>query len=138
MEHAMTHADRRILLLVGLSLLVLVSLLLGGVGMMGGPGPGMMGWYGYQPMGSWGWIAALGMSMGMLIFWGSLIALAVLLVRSFGREDDRPSETPRAILDRRLAEGEITREKYANMRSVLERDAPVGGGRSHPAGQPSE
>jgi putative membrane protein len=134
----MTHSDRRILLLVGLSLLVLVSGLLGGVGMMGGLGPGMMGWYGYQPMGSWGWIAALGMSMGMLIFWGSLIALAVWLVRSFGREDDRPSETARATLDRRLAEGEITTEQYTNMRSVLERDAPVGGGPAQPAGQRSD
>jgi putative membrane protein len=98
----------------------------------------MMGWSGNQSMGSWGWIAALGMSMGMLIVWGSLIALAVWLVRSFGREDDRPSETPRATLDRRLAEGEITTEQYTNMRSVLERDAPVSGGPAQPAGQRSD
>jgi putative membrane protein len=133
----MTRSDRRILLLAGVLLLLLVSGFSGGVGMMHGYGPGMMGWFGYQPMGSWAWVATVGMSLGMLIFWGVLIGVGVWLVRSIGREQDTPSESPRAILDRRFATGEITMEQYARMRSVLEREAAAGGGPAQPAGQPS-
>jgi putative membrane protein len=60
------------------------------------------------------------MMLGMVLFWG-LIALAVVwLVRELasgrgGREGDAPLK----LLDRRLAEGEISVEEYEERRHVL-------------------
>ncbi len=52
----------------------------------------------------------------MLIFWGGLIALAVWIARElFGERQSGESKgfaTPREILARRYARGEISREEY--------------------------
>ncbi len=55
----------------------------------------------------------------MLLFWGGLIALAVWLISAlFPRDGRRPTspaardQSARQILDRRYAQGEITREQY--------------------------
>ena len=75
----------------------------------------MMGWYGN------GWGSGLGMLV-MLLVWGGLIALGVWAVARMTRgEAPRPPvETPRQILDRRLASGDIDAEQYAEARHLLE------------------
>ena len=72
------------------------------------------------------WLMML-MGIGMLIFWGSLIAIAVLLVRRIFRSNPpapaQPTSTeptPRQILEQRYARGEINREQYQLMLKDLE------------------
>ena len=68
------------------------------------------------------------MGLVMLLFWGGLIAGAVLLVRALfanttgGQrvEYEPKSRTPREILDQRYARGEITREEYEAVRTDLQ------------------
>jgi len=72
----------------------------------------------------------LGMGFGMLVliaFWAVLILGGVWIARGMfaqgsgtGEDPGSPS-TPREILDRRYARGEITREEYDGMRRDLER-----------------
>lgn len=75
----------------------------------------MMGWYGN---GAGAGIALLVMMLG----WGTLIAFGIWAVARLTRSDARPTpaETPRQILDRRLANGEIDGEQYAETRRLLE------------------
>lgn len=63
----------------------------------------------------------------MVLFWGFLIAAGVWLVRVVfsngpqvhtGRFDAQPS-SPREILDRRYANGEISREEYERIKADL-------------------
>lgn len=79
-------------------------------------GDGHMDWD-----GGW-WIV---MALGMLVFWGLVILGVVWLVREFARaREQRPAATepdPFAILDRRLASGEISPEEYRERRDVLGR-----------------
>ncbi len=72
------------------------------------------------------WLMML-MGIGMVIFWGSLIAIAVLLVRRLFRSNPQPpaqptsaEPTPRQILEQRYARGEINREQYQLMLKDLE------------------
>ncbi|MBN1666274.1 MAG: SHOCT domain-containing protein [Anaerolineales bacterium] len=64
----------------------------------------------------------------MVLFWGILIAGGVWLVRAVfsngpqfhnGRFDAQPS-SPREILDRRYARGEISREEYERIKADLD------------------
>jgi len=82
----------------------------------------MMGWYD----NGWGWGAGIGMIV-MVLFWGGLIALVVWAVARMTRGDvqSRPSDSPRQILDRRLASGEIDAEQYAQTRHLLESRSTV-------------
>jgi putative membrane protein len=88
----------------------------------------MMGWY----QNGWNATGILGMVM-MVVVWGGLIAIAVWAVARFTRtEHPTPAglETPRAILDRRFASGEIDAEAYAQARRALESSGAVGAGPS--------
>ncbi len=76
----------------------------------------MMGWYEQ----GWGWGTGLGMVM-MLLVWGGLIALAVWAVARL-TDNGRPRtvhESPRQILDRRFAAGEIDLGEYSAARQLL-------------------
>ena len=58
------------------------------------------------------------------IFWVFLIGAIVYY--AWGRPGEqrrRPSETSQQVLQRRLANGEITRDEYEKRRSLLDRDA---------------
>ena len=86
----------------------------------------MMFWTDHDPTG-WGWAA---MSMGMVVFGGLLIALAVVLVRGLNRPSDglesRPS--PERLLAERFARGEIDEEEYRRRLAMLtgaDRSAPM-------------
>ena len=77
----------------------------------------MMDWNDY----GFGWNAGLGMLM-MIAIWGGLITLGVWAVARItrGQEGQASSESPRQILDRRFASGEIDSEQYAEARRMLE------------------
>jgi putative membrane protein len=87
----------------------------------------MMGWYDRGV----GWGSGVGMLL-MLLVWGGLIALGIWAVARLTRGGGQPAqptaglETPRQILDRRFASGEITAEQYAEARRVLEGRSSTG------------
>ncbi len=60
------------------------------------------------------------MGIGMFLFWGALILVPVLLARALFQSRqpntrNQAVETPKQILERRYARGEITREQYQIM-----------------------
>ena len=58
------------------------------------------------------------MMVGMVLFWGLVILGIIWLLReTLGRH--HPAHDPRAILDRRLAEGEISVEEYEQRKKTL-------------------
>ena len=60
------------------------------------------------------------MMLGMIVFWGLVILGAVWLLRgAIGRGHHGPGSDPLAILDRRLAEGQISVEEYEQRKKVL-------------------
>jgi putative membrane protein len=74
---------------------------------------GHMGWD-----GGW-WIV---MVVGMVLFWALIVIGAILVVRELtrGRDERRGGEDDAiALLDRRLAAGEISPEEYRERRAVL-------------------
>ena len=78
----------------------------------------MMFWTDHDLSG-WGWVA---MVTGMVVFWGLLIALAVILVRALSRSADTapgPRPSPEQLLGERLARGEIDEEEYRRRRAAL-------------------
>ena len=83
-------------------------------------------WPYHHDLGTGGWIL---MMIGMLIFWGVIIALVVWRVR--GGLTAR-SDSPEEILRKRLADGSISIEEYEQRRAALAAapkpnvDRPVG------------
>lgn len=71
----------------------------------------MMYWGNYD-LGGWGWVT---MTVGMVLFWGLLITLAVVLVRTLNRpigSDQGPRPAPEQVLAERFARGEIDEDEY--------------------------
>ena len=69
----------------------------------------MMHWYGT----GWSWWAASLMWLGMIAFWGVVIwAVSALITSASRRDDGRPNDDARRILDARLARGEIDSDEY--------------------------
>jgi putative membrane protein len=90
----------------------------------------MMFWSG----GGWAWWQAGLMWLAMIAFWGVLIWAIYALIAGARRggtaeRGERQPGDARAILDQRLARGEISPEEYRRLRDVLD----GGTGRS-PAG----
>jgi len=85
------------------------------------------GWH-HGDVGMGWWIV---MMLGMILFWGAIVALVVWALRGgFGRhrpEAPAAPQTPSEILRRRLADGSITIEEYEQRRATLEAPGP------HPA-----
>ncbi len=81
----------------------------------------MMNWYG----DGYGWMGGGGMIL-MAVIWILLIGLGIWLVTWLTRrEKSTPiQETPRQILDRRLAAGEIDAAAYAQSRRLIEGHSP--------------
>ena len=72
----------------------------------------------------WGWMLFGGLMM--LLFWGGLIALAVVIIRSFagGKSGYGTARSPRnkpalQILEERYAEGEISQEGFESIRAGI-------------------
>ncbi len=74
-------------------------------------------WGMHNDMGD-GW--GIVMILGMILFWATVIVLVVWAVRSF-TDGSRGAggETPRQILERRLAEGEISSDEYDELLAKL-------------------
>jgi putative membrane protein len=79
-------------------------------------------------MDGWGAGAWILMALGMALFWGLIILGLVWLVRSFGEGGSKNRLDAREVLERRLAEGDISVEEYRERREALSDQAP------HPAG----
>jgi putative membrane protein len=77
--------------------------------------------------GDGGWMPAMHGSGWMFVIWVLLVVAAVGLVAALLRRDAGPRETPRQILQRRLASGEITPQEYEQRKALLDRDGPGGG-----------
>lgn len=83
-----------------------------------------MGPHMYDGGNGW-WVV---MMIGMILFWLVLFVGLYLLYRALAQRGTlstvagptSPVETPRAILDRRLAAGEITAEEYDALRHKLD------------------
>jgi putative membrane protein len=71
--------------------------------------------WGY-PASWWGWLL---MMLGMLGFWGLLIALVVVLVRRPSPPDQRPHLSPEDLLAERFARGELDEDQYRHRLDVL-------------------
>jgi putative membrane protein len=80
----------------------------------------MMFWTDHDLGGwGWGWVA---MVTGMVVFWGLLIALAVILVRALNRPTEQahgPRPSPEQLLGERFARGEIDEEEYRRRLAAL-------------------
>lgn len=65
-----------------------------------------------------GWMIV--MMVGMALFWGLVVVGVVWLLReAIGRGHHGPGGEPLAILDRRLAEGQISVEEYEQRKKTL-------------------
>jgi len=62
---------------------------------------------------SWLWMAAM-----MLLFWGGVIALAMVVIRALTAP--RGGDQALDVLRRRLAAGEIAHEEFEKIRKVLQ------------------
>ena len=51
---------------------------------------------------------------GMLLFWGLIIWLIIWLIEQ-SKLENKPSETPKQILKKRLAKGEISKKKFEEL-----------------------
>jgi putative membrane protein len=80
----------------------------------------------------WGWNnggwqgAGAGWMVGMMVFWIAIIGIGIwLVVRLTDRKvDQHPKiESPRALLDRRFASGDLNVDQYAEARRLLESQA---------------
>lgn len=84
----------------------------------------MMNWYGRD---GYGWMDGGGMLV-MGLIWILIIGLGIWLVTWLTRRDKSggmtKGETPRQILDRRFASGEIDATAYAQARRLIEGHAP--------------
>ncbi|MGW2519607.1 SHOCT domain-containing protein [Streptomyces sp. NPDC001617] len=83
-------------------------------------------------LSGWGWF---GMSLSMIVFWGLIIAAAVLLFRTVNRPPEHTgastappaspvSGTPEQLLAERFARGEIDEEEYRRRFEVLRSGGP--------------
>jgi putative membrane protein len=77
-----------------------------------------------------GWGMGFGVGFFPLLFWILVIVGIIFLVRGFAPKSDRdyyptppaskPDETPRTILEKRYAKGEIDDETFRRMKKELE------------------
>jgi putative membrane protein len=75
----------------------------------------------------WGGAAWILVALSMVLFWGLVILGVVWLVRTIGEGGSRRPLDAREVLERRLAEGDISVEEYRERRQALSDEAP------HPA-----
>lgn len=99
----MSNKDSTLLVLI--ALLVVVVLLFSGGGMMG------------FSMGS---VMGFG-AIIMVLFWGAIIWLVISLINASTKKSEETPESALAILKKRYARGEITKEQYLEMETELTR-----------------
>ena len=65
-----------------------------------------------------------GMGIGMWLFWIALIVVVVLVVKLLNggsSQSGTASESPRTILEKRYARGEIDKDEFEEMRKELKK-----------------
>ena len=73
---------------------------------------------------SGGGMMGFGMGFGviiMVLFWGAIIWLAISLINAGTQRSEETPESALAILKKRYARGEVTREQYLEMEKELTR-----------------
>lgn len=78
----------------------------------------MMNWYGD---GGYGWMGG-GAMLFMALFWILIVGVGIwLITHAMNRDKSRHvQDSPKQILDRRLASGEIDAEAYKKSRGLIE------------------
>ena len=68
------------------------------------------------------WGGGYGMLGGlmMFVFWGAVIALIVVVVRSFSNKSATKAQDPDSILKERFARGEIDEDEYRDRKATLD------------------
>jgi putative membrane protein len=72
-------------------------------------------WFMHQGMGWW---MVFGVVL-MILFWGGLIAFAVWGIRRLTRHDSSERGNPLEIAKERYAKGEITKQRYEQLKKDL-------------------
>jgi putative membrane protein len=78
----------------------------------------MMFWY-HPGLSTWAWI---GMTVGMVLFWGLVITGVMLVVRYLAGTEDTPTPSlgsPERLLAERFARGEIDEHEYTSRLATL-------------------
>ncbi|VVB89539.1 Uncharacterised protein [uncultured archaeon] len=71
---------------------------------------------------SGGGMMGFGMGFGaiiMVLFWGAIVWLVISLINAGTKKSEEMSESALAILKKRYARGEITKEQYLEMETEL-------------------
>ncbi|KPI19038.1 Protein of unknown function DUF2078, membrane [Actinobacteria bacterium OK074] len=83
----------------------------------------MMMYWNQHDMSGWDWFA---MSIGSVLLWTVLVAVAVLLFRTLSRGTQHPhtpaAPPPERVLADRFARGELDEDEYRNRLAVLRTD----------------
>jgi putative membrane protein len=86
----------------------------------------MMWWWPGGAGSGWAWAV---MTIGMLLFWGVLIAGGIALVRALNRltsgSEQVPRPTPQQVLADRFARGEIDEDEYRRRLAALSSSGSV-------------
>ena len=76
--------------------------------------------------GGWGWGAWFAMGFMMLVFWGAIVAIVIVAIRSWGHRPEGPpaggassEDEALRVLDTRFARGDIDAEEYTSRRDLL-------------------
>jgi putative membrane protein len=72
--------------------------------------------YGHMWGGGYGMLGGL----MMLVFWGVIIALIIVVVRSFSNKSEKMEQDPTSILKERFARGEIDEDEYRKRKATLD------------------
>ncbi len=78
--------------------------------------------------GEWSWAGWAMMTITMVVFWGLVLWVATLVVRSLTADRSEPERRPRPedVLAERLARGEISTEEYGGLlRALREAERPA-------------
>ncbi len=93
-----------------------------------------MMWYWGGGMHWWGWLLG---GVGVVVFWGLVVWGIWYFVTSATRQSDhwRQPRDAKAILDERLARGEIDVDEYRRLREVMSGDGVRTGDGQTPVGR---
>jgi putative membrane protein len=77
-------------------------------------------------VGGWGWGDWFAMSFMMLVFWGAILAVVIVAIRSWGHRPEGSSaggtsseDDALHVLETRFARGDIDAEEYTSRRDLL-------------------
>jgi len=81
--------------------------------------PFLQMWDGGHMGDGWGWAGWLTMTLAMALFWGAVVAVVLVVVRSAGQQPGSNGPAPLDIARARYARGEITDEEFERIKRNL-------------------